>query len=108
MVATKAVDADIVAALRYKLVQPGTSLSQKYRVLFSLRNIPGTDSGEAIIEGTSLRAVRLPSWQLKLLQLVCRPQGRLGLVQARSSILLGPKAGCSCNRNPQSSASRHH
>lgn len=54
MVATKAVDADIVAALRHKLVQPGTSLSHKYRVLFSLRNIPGMESGEAIIEGTSL------------------------------------------------------
>ncbi|KAL3159871.1 hypothetical protein ABBQ38_010271 [Trebouxia sp. C0009 RCD-2024] len=51
MVATKAVDADIVAALRHKLVQPGTSLSHKYRVLFSLRNIPGMESGEAIIEG---------------------------------------------------------
>ncbi|KAL3157850.1 hypothetical protein ABBQ32_012264 [Trebouxia sp. C0010 RCD-2024] len=51
MVAAKAVDADIVAALRHKLVQPGTSLSHKYRVLFSLRNIPGHEAGDAIIEG---------------------------------------------------------
>ena len=52
MVAAKAVDADIVATLRHKLVQPGTTLSQKYRVLFSLRNIPGPAAGEAIVEGT--------------------------------------------------------
>lgn len=55
MVAAKAVDADIAAALRHKLVQPATTLSQKYRVLFSLRNIPGPAAGEAIVEGTGLK-----------------------------------------------------
>ena len=54
MVAARAVDADIVAALQHKLVQPGTFLSQKYRVLFSLRNIPGPAAEEAIVEGTGL------------------------------------------------------
>ena len=65
MVAAKAVDADIAAALRHKLVQPATTLSQKYRVLFSLRNIPGPAAGEAIVEGTGLKCTcRLPdrSW----------------------------------------------
>ena len=54
MVAAKAVDAEVVAALRRKLVQPGSTLSQKYRVLFSLRNLPGPAAGEAIVEGTGL------------------------------------------------------
>lgn len=55
MVAAKAVDAAIVAALQSKLVQPDTTLSQKYRVLFSLRNIPGPAAGQAIVEGTGLK-----------------------------------------------------
>ena len=55
MVAAKAVDAAIVAALQSKLVQPDTTLSQKYRVLFSLRNIPGSAAGQAIVEGTGLK-----------------------------------------------------
>ena len=54
MVAAKAVDANVVAALRHKLVQPDTSLSQKYRILFSLRSIPGPAAEEAIVEGESV------------------------------------------------------
>jgi len=52
MVSAKTADDTVVAALRHKLVQPDTSLSQKYRVLFSLRNIPGSAAEEAIVEGT--------------------------------------------------------
>lgn len=51
MVAAKAVDFDTVAALRCKLLQRDTSLSQKYRILFSLRNIPGEAAEEAIVAG---------------------------------------------------------
>lgn len=72
MVAAKAVDADIAAALRHKLVQPATTLSQKYRVLFSLRNIPGPAAGEAIVEGTGLKcSLQTPRSQLKQGQLLC-------------------------------------
>ena len=53
MVAAKAVGADTVAALRCKLLQSDTSLSRKYRILFSLRNIPGAAAEEAIVAGRS-------------------------------------------------------
>lgn len=79
MVAAKAVDADIVAALRHKLVQPGTSLSHKYRVLFSLRNIPGHEAGDAIIEGTGL--VYSSTFKLAAEPVAaCRTQGRISFV----------------------------
>lgn len=51
MVSAKMADANVVASLRRKLVHPETSLSQKYRVLFSLRNIPGAAAEQAIVEG---------------------------------------------------------
>lgn len=54
MVAAKAVDFDTVAALRCKLLQRDTSLSQKYRILFSLRNIPGEAAEEAIVAGQGM------------------------------------------------------
>lgn len=53
MVAAKRTDIDVVATLRHKLVQPETTLSQKYRVLFSLRNIPGSAAESAIVQGIS-------------------------------------------------------
>jgi hypothetical protein len=51
MVSAKVCDDTVVAGLRRKLVHPDTSLSQKYRVLFSLRNMPGSAAEEAIVEG---------------------------------------------------------
>ena len=51
MVSAKIADDNVVASLRRKLVHPETSLSQKYRVLFSLRNIPGAAAEQAIVEG---------------------------------------------------------
>ena len=51
MVSAKMSDDNIVASLRRKLVNSETSLSQKYRVLFSLRNIPGPAAEQAIVEG---------------------------------------------------------
>ena len=40
--------------LRKKLTDPATSLPQLYRVLFSLKNVPGTFSREAMIAGEAL------------------------------------------------------
>ncbi|KAA6425385.1 MAG: deoxyhypusine hydroxylase [Trebouxia sp. A1-2] len=51
MVSAKVSDDTLVARLHRKLVHPHTSLSQKYRVLFSLRNMPGSAAEEAIVEG---------------------------------------------------------
>ncbi|DBB09843.1 hypothetical protein WJX82_010128 [Trebouxia sp. C0006] len=51
MVSAKVSDDTVVAGLRRKLVHPHTSLSQKYRVLFSLRNMPGSAAEAAIVEG---------------------------------------------------------
>jgi hypothetical protein len=45
----------VVEGLRRKLIDSSTSLSQKYRVLFSLRNISGANSHLAIMEGASIR-----------------------------------------------------
>ena len=39
---------DVVGHLRAKLLNPSTPLPQKYRVLFSLRNIAGTAAGRAL------------------------------------------------------------
>lgn len=53
MVAAKQADAKTVAVLRQKLTQPNTTLSQKYRILFSLRNIAGPDAEEAMLQGAT-------------------------------------------------------
>ena len=53
MVSANMADENVVASLRHKLVHPETSLSQKYRVLFSLRNIPGPAAEQAIVEGNT-------------------------------------------------------
>ena len=42
---------EVVAELRRKLLHPSTSLQQKYRVLFSLRNIKGKQAHEAMLAG---------------------------------------------------------
>ncbi len=44
-------DPAVVEALRCKLVGGSTSLAQKYRVLFALRNISGVKAHEAMLEG---------------------------------------------------------
>ena len=51
MVSATAATDGVVARLRQKLVHPATTLSQKYRVLFSLRNIAGPAAENAIIQG---------------------------------------------------------
>ena len=53
MVAATQADAKTVAVLRQKLTRPNTTLSQKYRILFSLRNIAGPDAEEAMLQGTT-------------------------------------------------------
>ncbi len=51
MTAGRHVDDTVVEALRLKLLSPKTSLPQKYRVLFSLRNIAGEAARQALAEG---------------------------------------------------------
>ena len=45
-------NAVIVRSLLENLKNPATSLSQKYRILFSLRNLKGSESHAALIEGS--------------------------------------------------------
>lgn len=47
------VSPETIARLRAKLNDPSTTLCQKYRVLFSLRNVPGENAHEALIDGAS-------------------------------------------------------
>lgn len=54
MVAAKTADPATVAVLRQKLANPATTLSQKYRILFSLRNVPGSDAEEAMLLGKAV------------------------------------------------------
>ena len=42
---------EVVSALQAKLVAPGTTLAQKYRVLFSLRNVKGEQAHQALETG---------------------------------------------------------
>jgi len=44
-------DPAAVAKLRNKLVDSSTTLSQKYRILFSLRNLAGSNAHEAMLLG---------------------------------------------------------
>jgi hypothetical protein len=44
-------DPVVVTKLRNKLVDSSTTLSQKYRILFSLRNLAGSDAHEAMLLG---------------------------------------------------------
>ena len=41
----------VVEELRLKLTQPGISLPEKYRVLFSLRNLKGSSAHQALVQG---------------------------------------------------------
>ncbi len=50
----KQVDPQVVEALKRKLVDPSTSLPQRYRVLFSLRNIQGPEAHAAMLEGADV------------------------------------------------------
>lgn len=45
------VEPHVIEALRLKLTDPATSLPQRYRVLFSLRNIQGPQAHAAMLEG---------------------------------------------------------
>ena len=47
----RVVDGAVVAALRGKLGDPASTLPQKYRVLFSLRNIAGEEAHAAMLTG---------------------------------------------------------
>lgn len=42
---------DLVSRLHKKLVDPSTSLPEKYRVMFSLRNVEGELANEALLQG---------------------------------------------------------
>ncbi|GAB4823292.1 hypothetical protein N2152v2_010338 [Parachlorella kessleri] len=47
----KKVEPSVVEALKRKLTDPSTSLPQRYRVLFSLRNVQGAEAHAAMLEG---------------------------------------------------------
>lgn len=51
MAALREADAAVIEALKGKLLDPNTSLPEKYRVLFSLRNIKGSDAHDALLTG---------------------------------------------------------
>jgi hypothetical protein len=56
MVQQKDDAAIVVDSLLQNLKNPATSLSQKYRILFSLRNLKGAESQAALIEGEEHRS----------------------------------------------------
>lgn len=121
------VEPEVVAALRRKLVGDSTTLEQKYRVLFSLRNIQGPEAQAAMLEGGAGSAFErgLPgrrryggpppmpdSFLLRLRTHSCpathprRSQGPLGPVPARGGILPGPETGPSGRGYPARRAVR--
>ena len=51
----KQADPEVVEALRRKLQDKATSLEAKYRVLFSLRNIEGSQAQAAMLEGAEFK-----------------------------------------------------
>jgi hypothetical protein len=46
--------AGVVDCLRDRLADAQTSLAEKYRILFSLRNIAGSEAESAMLDGASL------------------------------------------------------
>lgn len=49
-------DPAVIAQLESKLVAPDTSLPEKYRVLFSLRNVSGSEAQHALHKGEASAA----------------------------------------------------
>jgi hypothetical protein len=52
MTELRIVDPRVVESLRDKFLAPTTSLPEKYRILFSLRNIAGEKAHDAMLLGT--------------------------------------------------------
>jgi len=110
MVSAKVSDDAVVAGLRRKLVHPHTSLSQKYRVLFSLRNTPGSAAEAAIVEGKRARTLSscLPCTQTLTHRLFpCRLEGCLSFIQTRGGILLRTEAGRSSHQHSERGVGRY-
>ncbi len=61
-----------VAALRAKLVDPSTPLPERYRVMFSLRNVAGPEAQAALVEGGCLQT----SHEAQLLTPLLSPRRR--------------------------------
>lgn len=59
MTALKEVSDDVVKSLETRLKDTSTSLSDKYRILFSLRNIKGESAHKAMLTG-ALHAQKQP------------------------------------------------
>jgi hypothetical protein len=55
MASLREADGAVIAALRSKLVGQSTSLPEKYRILFSLRNVKGQEAHDALLTGAVLR-----------------------------------------------------
>lgn len=54
MTELRIVDPHVVESLQNKFVAPTTSLPEKYRILFSLRNIAGKEAHDAMLMGRLL------------------------------------------------------
>lgn len=59
MVSLHTVDPSVVEKLEQALVQQSTPLSDKYRILFSLRNISGDEAHRAMLKGMVEHALQL-------------------------------------------------
>jgi hypothetical protein len=51
-------DGAVIAALERKLLGDATTLPEKYRILFSLRNVKGQEAHGALLTGAVLRHTR--------------------------------------------------
>lgn len=69
---------DVVASLERKVLDTSTSLPEKYRVLFSLRNVAGTAATKALITGEGAACSDL--WRLKRVYASYRRAGCTGTV----------------------------
>ena len=79
----RAADPAVVAKLRAKLTDPSTTLAQKYRILFSLRNLAGPEAHEAMLLGN---AFQIP-YKIcrKIVEKQCIPGGQRAVAQFSSS-----------------------
>ena len=66
MVAEHVVSDSVIVDLRRKLTDKDTPLPQKYRVLFSLRNVKGEAAREALAAGEQAQSARSAHAQKQL------------------------------------------
>lgn len=77
-------DAETVESLRQKLLDPNTSLPEKYRVMFSLRNVAGHAAHEALLTGAPCMPCMVCLSMQSMVPRHDSPQRRLGVARVRS------------------------